>query len=184
MAITLIRGKPTKRRRGAGPRRAAAISLCALTAALVAGAFAPAAAAGREARAPTLRPPVDAAVLEPFHLPDGKYGVGSRGVKYDTAVGQAVRAAATGSVSFAGAVAGTLHVTVDHGGGLLSSYSYLHRVGVREGDRVSRGQVVGVAGDVLHFGVRVDGEYVDPARFTARRRIVVRLISNRGAVRP
>ena len=44
-----------------------------------------------------------------------------------------MRAANDGVVSFAGAVAGTLHVTVAHAGGLRTSYSFLADVSVRAG---------------------------------------------------
>jgi murein DD-endopeptidase MepM/ murein hydrolase activator NlpD len=73
-------------------------------------------------------------------------------------------------VSFAGSVAGTLHVTLTHPGGLRTSYSFLAGVVVRAGQVVSRGDVVGTSGGVgaehdgtvLHFGVRVGDQYVDP----------------------
>ena len=133
---------------------------------------------GPEAAA-VFAPPVDAPVSAPFSLPYGQYGAGNRGIEYETRPGQVVRAAAPGAVSFAGAVAGSLYVTVDHGGGVLSSYSYLSRLSVREGDQVLQGRVVGLAGEMLQFGVRVDGEYVDPAVFTARRRVIVRLVKMR-----
>ena len=128
------------------------------------------------ALSPVFVPPVDAPVLAPFYLPDGQYGAGNRGIEYDTSPGDVVRAGASGTVSFAGPVAGSLYVTVDHGGGVLSSYSYLSRISVREGDLVSQAHVVGLAGEVMQFGVRIDGLYVDPALFTARRRVVVRLV--------
>jgi murein DD-endopeptidase MepM/ murein hydrolase activator NlpD len=126
-----------------------------------------------------LIPPVVAPVLDPFRLPFGPYGPGNRGIEYDTDVGQAVAAAAGGTVVFAGAVAGTLHVTVDHGGGLLSSYSFLDRIVVARGDVVARGGRVGVAGETFHFGVRVFGEYVDPALMMGSLVVRVRLVANR-----
>ena len=126
-----------------------------------------------------LTPPVDAPVLDPFRAPVGPYGPGNRGIEYDTDPGDSVLAAAGGVVIFAGAVAGTLHVTVDHGGGLLSSYSFLDRVLAGLGDVVDRGDRVGVAGSTVHFGVRVDGEYVDPASLMGVLVARVRLVSTR-----
>lgn len=152
-------------------RRAGAI---AVVAAVVASAS-PAAAQHR-GDAPVFRPPVDAPVTDPFRPPDDPYGSGNRGIEYDTEPGDAVRAAAAGAVVFSGAVAGSLHVTIDHGGGVVSSYSYLLRISVRVDARVSQGQVIAIAGDRLHFGVRVDGSYVDPATFIGARRIRVRLV--------
>lgn len=152
--------------------RAGAIAVVAVLAS--AASAVPAVALQRDG--PVFRPPVEAPVADPFRPPEDRYGPGNRGIEYDTLPGQIVRAAATGTVSFAGAVAGSLYVTVDHGDGLVSSYSYLLRVSVRAGGRVSQGQVIAIAGDRLHFGVRVNGSYVDPATFIGVRRIRVRLV--------
>ncbi len=123
------------------------------------------------------RPPVDADVFDPFRPPPNPYGPGNRGIEYDTLPGQLVLAAASGTVSFAGQVASELHVTVDHGNGLLSSYSYLASINVQRGEHVKQSQVVGTTGSKrLHFGVRLDGEYVDPADFFGVPRVVVRLV--------
>ena len=128
---------------------------------------------------PVFRPPVDAPVIDPFRPPENPYGPGNRGVEYDTEPGDVVRAAASGTVVFAGAVAGALHVTVDHGGGVVSSYSYLQRISVRDGTYVEVGAVIGIAGERLHFGVRVDGSYTDPDSFIGVRRVRVRLVPMR-----
>lgn len=125
------------------------------------------------------RPPVDAPVSDPFRLPDGPYGPGNRGIEYDTMPGDVVRAAASGVVRFAGAVAGSLYVTLDHGGDVLSTYSHLERISVRADAEVALGEVVGISGDLLHFSVRVAGEYVDPAAFVGVRRVTVRLVPHR-----
>jgi hypothetical protein len=114
--------------------------------------------------------PVDGAVARPFEQPSSVYGPGHRGVDFASAPGTPVRAANAGIVTFAGAVAGTLHVTLAHGATLRTSYSYLQSVAVREGQTVARDDIVGVsggsdddhAGTVLHFGVRVGDRYVDP----------------------
>ena len=134
------------------------------------------AAAAHHHERPVFRPPVDAPVTDPFRPPENPYGPGNRGVEYDTEPGDVVRAAARGTVVFAGAVAGTLHVTVDHGGGLVSSYSYLQRIGVRVGTEVHQGSVIGVAGERLHFSVRLEGAYTDPGGFIGVRRVRVRLV--------
>jgi hypothetical protein len=114
--------------------------------------------------------PVDGAVVHPFDAPSSEYAAGHRGVDFAAAPGTPVRAANDGVVSFAGSVAGTLHVTIAHPGGLRTSYSFLASVGVREGQPVSRGDVVGLSGGVgtdhdghvLHLGLRVGDRYVDP----------------------
>src|SRR5262249_56063185 len=98
------------------------------------------------------------------------WGRGHRGVDFAAAPGTPVRAAADGVVAFAGSVAGSLHVVVAHDGGLRTTYAFLAVIAVHEGDRVSRGQVVGAAGGSgperdqggLHFGGRLGDRYVDP----------------------
>ena len=123
------------------------------------------------------RPPVESPVSDPFRLPEGPYGPGNRGIEYDTRAGEVVRAGAEGLVSFAGPVADDLYVTIDHGGGLLSSYSYLSRMSVSRDDHVAQGEVIGFAGErLMHFSVRMNGEYVDPSAFVGVRRVTVRLL--------
>ena len=76
---------------------------------------------------------------------------------------------------FAGSVAGTLHVTIAHDGGLRTSYSFLASVAVHAGRRRRarrrRRHRPAATGDgtdathgdgVLHFGLRVGDRYVDP----------------------
>lgn len=136
--------------------------------------IAPAAAAPPNVR---YSPPVVGEVVDPFHAPD-RYGPGNRGIDYRTAVGAPVVAAADGEVSFAGAVAGALHVTVRHADGLRTSTSFLAAVAVRAGQRVRAGELLGTSAGVVHFGVRDPaGVYLDPARLLAGTLVVtVRLV--------
>jgi murein DD-endopeptidase MepM/ murein hydrolase activator NlpD len=62
-------------------------------------------------------------------------------------------------------------VVLDHGQGLLTIYMHLSEFKVKEGDRVKRGQFVGMSGGTgratgphLHVAVRWQGTYLDPAR--------------------
>jgi murein DD-endopeptidase MepM/ murein hydrolase activator NlpD len=62
-------------------------------------------------------------------------------------------------------------VVIDHGQGLLTIYMHLSQFSVKEGDRVKRGQLVGLSGGTgratgphLHVAVRWQGTYLDPAR--------------------
>ena len=137
---------------------------------------APAAAVSHHHARPVVRPPVEAPVADPFRPPEDAYGPGNRGIEYDTVPGQVVRAAAAGTVAFAGPVARSLYITLDHGGGVTSTYSYLQRISVRVGADVARGAVLGIAGERLHFGVRLDGAYTDPDTFIGVRRVRVRLV--------
>jgi murein DD-endopeptidase MepM/ murein hydrolase activator NlpD len=108
-------------------------------------------------------PPVSAEVIDGWRPPDTPYGSGNRGWEYATTPGDPVAAAGDGTVRFAGPVGGSDAVTVAHVGGLETTYSYLDGVHVTDGQTVGLGQMVGTAGERFHFGVRLDGAYVDPA---------------------
>ena len=117
--------------------------------------------------------PVLSPVVRPFRAPASPYGPGHRGVDFRAVGGTAVRAAGPGRVIFAGRVAGVLHVVVEHPNGRWrSGYSFLDTVTVHVGEWVRGGHVIATAGSdnshhrggVLHFSLRIDGEYVDPLR--------------------
>jgi Peptidase family M23 len=117
-------------------------------------------------------PPVDGPVVRSFQAPAFAYGPGHRGIDFAVPPGTPVRASGDGVVAFAGSVAGSLHVVVAHDGNLRTTYAFLEALGVRAGDRVTRGQVVGAAGSSgpeheaggVHFGVRLGDRYLDPQR--------------------
>jgi murein DD-endopeptidase MepM/ murein hydrolase activator NlpD len=125
---------------------------------------------GRAVASGTWTWPVVGPVVRGFDPPASPYGSGHRGIDIGAPDGTPVAAPAPGVVTFAGNVAGRLYVTIDHGGGLLSTASFLSNVSVRKGDLVAEGQVValsgtGHVGDAspdLHFGIRLNGAYVDP----------------------
>ncbi|HEX7168553.1 MAG TPA: M23 family metallopeptidase [Acidimicrobiales bacterium] len=126
----------------------------------------------------TYRPPVDAPVADGFRPPATRYGAGNRGVDYDTATGDVVRAAADGRVVFAGRVGLGLHVVVLHADGIRTSYSFLDAVGVARGDRVHAGKVVGTAGESLHVGARAGDAYLDPLVLFGQRAGRVHLVDD------
>ncbi|MFJ6001906.1 M23 family metallopeptidase [Arthrobacter sp. NPDC092385] len=124
------------------------------------------------------------AVLRPFEKPPRTWQRGHRGVDLSAATGQPVSVAspADGVVSFAGTVVDRGVLSIDHGGGRVSSFEPVTTDRV-EGDRVSRGDAVatlqepGAGGPAahcglpcLHWGVREHGEYVDPLSFVTDRR--------------
>lgn len=123
----------------------------------------PAAAAPATEEQDAYRPPVDAPITDPFRPPPQPWMAGNRGIEYATAPGTPVRAAGRGVVTFAGPVAGSLHVTVTHPDGVRTSYSFLASIRVRAGAAVSGGVVVGTAGSRLHVGARRGEVYIDPA---------------------
>ncbi len=134
----------------------------------------PTAHASADASSPWIRP-VPGRVVRPFVAPKARYGAGHRGADLAAAPGTPVLAAGAGRVAFAGPVGGTLHVVVEHSGGLRTSASFLATVAVRVGQTVAPGTVVGTAGGigpehavgVVHFALRVRDEYVDPMRLFA-----------------
>ncbi|TCM19514.1 murein DD-endopeptidase MepM/ murein hydrolase activator NlpD [Novosphingobium sp. PhB165] len=93
------------------------------------------------------------------------------GIDIKAPAGTMVRAAAAGTVKFAGSEKqqfGNL-VVLDHGGGWFTAYGFLSRVTVKDGAKVAAGERVGLVGntglakgDELHFEVRRDGKPVDP----------------------
>ena len=133
------------------------LGLAAAAVATLAGPLPPAMAV------PTcLVPPVAARIVTPYRPPACTWCPGNRGVDYATTAGTVVRAAAAGTVTFAGPVAGAVWVTVAHAGGVLTSYGPLRAVMVRRGAVLTTSSVLGAAAGSLHFGVRVGGHYVDP----------------------
>ena len=92
------------------------------------------------------------------------------GVDYRAKVGTPVLATEGGLVVLAADhfFAGK-NVFVDHGDGLLSMYMHLSRIDVKAGQRVARGERLGLSGATgrvtgphLHFGFRWRGARVDP----------------------
>lgn len=119
-----------------------------------------------------LAPPVDAPIARPYSQPAGPFAAGHRGIDYATPAGTLVRSAGAGRVTFAGPVANVVAVTIDHGDGLTTTYTSLASTLVAATDDVNEGQWIGRAGvphvggaPGLHFGVRVDGSYVDPLTY-------------------
>lgn len=120
-------------------------------------------------------------VLRPFEKPPRPWQRGHRGVDLAGAAPATVLSPADGVVSFAGTVVDRGVLSIDHGGGRVSSFEPVTTDLVR-GQRVSGGQAVATLDGIgpgpprghcrgcLHWGVRVDGEYVDPLSFVTDRR--------------
>lgn len=102
------------------------------------------------------------------------YSTGSNyhdGLDISAPEGTTVRAAASGTVKFAGREKeqfGNL-VVLDHGDGWYTAYGFLSRITVKQGAKVVPGERIGLVGSTglakgneLHFEVRKDGKPVDP----------------------
>ena len=107
-----------------------------------------------------------AAVTRPYVQPAHRYAPGHRGI--DLRGRGEVRSPADGVIAFAGPVAGRPVVTIDHGGGLVTTLEPVVTT-LRPGDPVARGAPLGAitsgghsAPGELHFGVRLDGESINP----------------------
>lgn len=110
-------------------------------------------------------------LLHIYDAPEDPYAPGHRGLDVSAPLDTPVRASAPGIVSFSGSVAGNRSVTVDHGNGLLTSYSYLGVLSVTKGTPVEQGEIVGTVGaghagssmpPHVHLSARRDGFYFDP----------------------
>ncbi len=110
------------------------------------------------------------AVVRAFDKPAQNWLPGHRGVDLAGSPGDPVRAAGDGIVVFAGTVAGKPVVSVDHAGGLRTTYEPV-TASVAVGRRVLHGETIGTlaAGHegcpvvaCLHWGLRRDDDYLDP----------------------
>lgn len=116
---------------------------------------------------PTTGRPSAASVLRPFDRPAQNWLPGHRGVDLPLPVGAEVLAAGDGTVAFAGVVAGTPVVSIDHPDGIRTTYQpvFAH---LAEGDQVMAGAVIGRLAHPadewpgLHWGARVGEEYLNP----------------------
>lgn len=68
-----------------------------------------------------------------------------------------------------------LTVVLDHGQGLASTYSHMSKINVTPGQEVKKGETLGftgrtglAAGDHLHFGIMVNGVFVNPIEWFDR----------------
>lgn len=96
-----------------------------------------------------------------------------QGVDIAAAPGQPVRASADGIVMAASEQGGLgKAIFLAHGYGLSTRYGHLSAVGVRPGQKVKRGDIIGRVGSTgrstgyhLHYEVRIDGEPVNPLAY-------------------
>ena len=142
---------------------------------------------GRQHAAHSVPPPVnrpsEPAVIGPIHwqwpsrgkpqATFGGKGIAGRGIVIDGRLGDAVVAAAAGTVVYSGSALvgyGRL-IIVKHNDEWLSAYGHNQRLLVHEGDTVKAGQKIATMGigpndkPALYFEIRRDGKPVDPLRY-------------------
>ncbi|RZJ82775.1 MAG: M23 family metallopeptidase, partial [Massilia sp.] len=98
-----------------------------------------------------------------------------KGVDYAASSGTPIRAAADGTVDFAGNSGGYGNqVVLKHWSNYSTAYAHMSRFapGVRKGSKVSQGQVIGYVGSTgwstgphLHYEFRIAGDAKDPNKF-------------------
>ena len=99
-----------------------------------------------------------------------RWGTTHRGIDIPCPVGSEVLASNGGTVIHVGMYGtGGNAVIIDCGDGMKNYYYHLSRYAVSEGDIVRAGQVIAYSGNTgnstgphLHFGMSINGEYVDP----------------------
>jgi len=99
-----------------------------------------------------------------------------------------VPAANTGTVVFTGYIGiyGN-SVIIDHGQGLFSLYSHLNDIMISSGEHVKKGDIIGLTGmtglaggDHLHFGMLINGVFVDPREWWDNKWIQDHILANIG----
>jgi murein DD-endopeptidase MepM/ murein hydrolase activator NlpD len=121
-------------------------------------------------RAPVAAPPTDSfGTRRTFN---GKLASVHKGMDFRAATGTPVRAGNSGVVVLARPLyyEGNC-VAIDHGLGLFTLYLHLSRIDVKEGQRVATGDRLGLSGATgrvtgphLHWAVRWQSAYLDPAK--------------------
>ncbi|MBM7414948.1 MULTISPECIES: M23 family metallopeptidase [Nocardiaceae] len=130
------------------------------------------------------------AVVTPYDPPPERWLPGHRGVDLDASSdpSHTVVAAGDGVVVFAGAVAGRPVVSIDHAGGLRTTYEPVDAT-VSVGTRLRRGQPIGVleaghegcvAAWCLHWGARRGRDYLDPTALVDRDVVVLKPLIDLG----
>ncbi|PJI41099.1 M23 family metallopeptidase, partial [Ferrovibrio sp.] len=141
--------------------------------------------AGSSVRKALLRTPIDGARLTSgFGLrrhPILGYSLMHKGVDFGAQTGTPIQAAGDGVVETAGWHGGYgQYVRIKHGNGYATAYAHMSRIGVKNGQRVRQGQVIGAVGTTgrstgphLHYEVMQNGKQISPTgvRFPSGRKL-------------
>ena len=119
--------------------------------------------------------PVNGKVISGFGATAG--GERNDGINIAASRNTPIRASASGTVSYADSLSGYGNlVLIKHSNGYVTAYAHADRLLVARGDFVTKGQVIGYAGQTgdvtspqLHFEIRNGTTPVDPQRYLAAR---------------
>jgi murein DD-endopeptidase MepM/ murein hydrolase activator NlpD len=117
--------------------------------------------------------PISGPVISSFG-PD-LHGERNDGINIAAERGLPFRAAANGRISYAGPLKGYGNlIIITHPDGYVTAYAHADNIAVSPGEEVTKGQVIGTAGDTggvdrpqLHFEIRRGVRPIDPAHFFA-----------------
>lgn len=107
------------------------------------------------------------------------------GIDLEAEMGEPIRASNNGKVAlgYEGYLIGK-SLVIDHGGGLYSVYFHLSEFLVAQGQMVSKGEVIGLAGATgsatgphLHFGIKLNQNWVDPVLLMELSQVLEQTIS-------
>ncbi|MGB9680197.1 MAG: M23 family metallopeptidase [Minisyncoccia bacterium] len=123
--------------------------------------------------------PVYGTITSPFGMRKSPYGYGSEfhpGIDIAVPVGTPVKAAGSGTVTYAGWLSGYgKAIMIDHGYGITSVYGHNSEILVKVGQTVKRGDIIAKSGNTgrstgphVHFEVRLNGNPIDPMKYLAK----------------
>jgi septal ring factor EnvC (AmiA/AmiB activator) len=123
--------------------------------------------------------PIEGQVLTRFGLqrhPQFGTTIYRRGIEIQAREGESVKAVRDGQVVFADWYKGHGKLVIlDHGNGMYTLYGNLSQLDLKQDSRVSKGQVLGLAGETgslkgakLYFEIRQNGEALDPLAWLAK----------------
>lgn len=117
--------------------------------------------------------PAPGAITSKFGFRDDPFNRGVKpheGIDIDNSTGTPIKAAGAGVITFTGYTNGYGNtIVISHGSGYQTKYAHLSDIGVKTGDTVKKGQIVGTMGSSgrstgshLHFEVVRNGTLIDP----------------------
>ena len=98
-----------------------------------------------------------------------------QGVDIGASTGSSILAAASGTVTISTySYSAGNYIMINHGGGVSTVYMHCSELLVSAGQEVTQGQVIAKVGSTgystgphLHFGIRVNGSYVNPINYVS-----------------